>query len=723
MESTVNGSEQKSTVLSSLTGGLSIRSKLMLAFMLMIALTLAVSAITLISQTFANRTIDDLVQVHGKIARLSLQTDKTLRIMQGMEKDFLLKYQKIGIQEAKETYLTPFTEYGGQAYQTIYQIQELAQSQKNENEIKAAQTAMNAINEYLSAFIGTVNILELRADKEFGELVKLQESLDALSANKEYFNSIALRNSYYNIESLIQQYLPNPDTESAKKVFTARDDFTEIILLSDLSPAIKERVVAQIEELSKWFKEVTNTDEVISARIADYEAAAKKANPVIASFLSTAVKNENIATQQMEESTTLIRNIVIGVGILAILVGIIIAIKISRGLTNQVNHIVELLSEIGMGNFEARTEVVSNDELGSMAATLNAMLDNITVLIQSQAERDAIQDSIMKLLEEISSLTDGDLTARAEVTEDMTGAIADSFNAMTDQLSDIIRKVKDATASVDDTSEEVSKQTITLANKNIEQSRKVTNAIQAIENMSESIKNVSDNALQSANVSEMSRMNAREGAEAVRKTNAAMSEIREQINETARSIKRLGESSMEIGNVIQIINDIADRTSILALNASIQAAMAGDAGHGFAVVADEVQRLAESSGNSTKQIEALVKNIQAEIKNVSSRMDESISTVVEGTQLADDAHAKLQEIEEVSNELADLIEAITTSATEQVLVSESISSTMHEIGEVSKESSRSSQETATSMDILIRTAHDLRSAVEMFKVSDTPQAA
>lgn len=723
MESTVNGSEQNGAVLSSLTEGLSIRSKLMLAFMLMIALTLAVSAITLISQTFANRTIDDLVQVHGKIARLSLQTEKTLRVMQGMEKDFLLKYQKIGIQEAKETFLTPFTEHGGQAYQTIYQIQQLADSKQDDNAVKAAQTAMDSINEYLSAFIGTVNILELRADKEFGELVKLQESLKALGANEEYYDSIALRNSYYTLDSFIQEYLPNPNRDFAKTVFSARDDFTEMILLSDLSPVIKERIVGQIEEFSKWFTEVANTDEVIVARIAAYEAAALKADPVIASFLSTAVKNETLARQQMEDTTALIQKVVIAVGALAILLGIFIAIKLSRGLTTQVNHIVELLSEIGMGNFDARTEVVSNDELGSMASTLNAMLDNITVLIQSQAERDAIQESIMKLLEEISALTDGDLTARAEVTEDMTGAIADSFNAMSDQLSDIIRKVKQATASVDDTSEDVSKQTITLANKNIEQSRKVTNAIQAIENMSESIRNVSDNALQSANVSEMSRMNAREGAEAVRKTNAAMSDIREQINETARSIKRLGESSMEIGNVIQIINDIADRTSILALNASIQAAMAGDAGHGFAVVADEVQRLAESSGNSTKQIEALVKNIQAEIKNVSTRMDESISTVVEGTQLADDAHAKLQEIEEVSNELADLIEAITTSATEQVLVSETISSTMHEIGEVSKESSRSSQETATSMDVLSRTARDLRSAVEMFKVSDTAQAA
>ncbi len=720
MESTSTEASSKSSLLARLTGNLSIRSKLMLAFMIMIALTLAVVAITLTSQTYANKTIDDLVHVHGKIARLSLQTDKTLRVMQGMEKDFLLKYQKMGIQEAKATYLVPFTEHGGLAYQTIYQIQQLA---TNDSDRNAAQTAMDAINEYLSAFIGTVNILELRADKEFGELVKLQESIDALQTGVDSFNLIDLRNSYHQLKSALQNYLILPGRDAINAVTTARDDFTAMVATSDLSDPLKEQAALQIEEFSKWFTEVTNTDEVIAARITAYETAAHKADPVIETFLSSAIDKEKAATAQMETSTNLIQKIVLGVGGVAILLGILIAVQLSRGLTQQVNHIVTLLGEIGMGNFEARTEVVSNDELGSMASTLNAMLDNITVLIQSQAERDAIQDSIMKLLEEISALTEGDLTARAEVTEDMTGAIADSFNAMTDQLSDIIRKVKLATASVDDTSEDVSKQTITLANKNIEQSRKVSNAIQAIETMAESIKNVSDNAKQSANVSEMSRLNAREGAEAVQKTNSAMSEIREQINETARSIKRLGESSMEIGNVIQIINDIADRTSILALNASIQAAMAGDAGHGFAVVADEVQRLAESSGNSTKQIEALVKNIQTEIKNVSTRMDESIGKVVLGSQLADGAHAKLQEIELVSNQLADLIESISTSAIDQVRASEAISSTMMEIGEVTAESSRSSQETATSMDMLSRTARDLRSAVEMFKISDTPQAA
>lgn len=706
-------------VSSQLAGHRRIRAKLLWSFTALIALTLVVIAITLISQTYAQKTIDDLVLVYGKIARLSLETEKTLRVMQGLEKDFLLNHEKIGIREAKEVYLNPFIASGGDAYQTLYQIQQLA---KTSQDAEAAQTAMDAINEYLSAFVGTVNILELRVDKEFGELVKLRQSLDALGATATNLGQSPVLNGFYQLKAVLQDYLMVPDRDKLAAVKSQKATFTGLIDQLQGLGEKKAKISEQLAEFDKWFVEVTNTDGIIAARISGYQDAAKRAEPVIKSFLDYSAANEKKATADMEGTAALVKKIVLGVGIVSILLAVFIAVKLSRGLTNQVNHIMTLLAEIGLGNFHARTPVVSNDELGVMASTLNGMLDNITVLIQSQEERDAIQESIMKLLEDISTLTDGDFTSRAEVTEDMTGAIADSFNAMADQFSDIISKVKVATESVDITSEEVANQTMVLASKNIEQVKGVTAAVAAIEQMVDSIRAVANNAQKSASVSRQSRVNAQEGAQAVIETNKAMTEIREQINETARSIKRLGETSLEIGNIVQIIDEIADRTSILALNASIQAAMAGEAGHGFAVVADEVQRLADSSGNSTKQIELLVKSIQTEIKEVSNRIDESIGKVVQGSKLADGAHEKLQEIEQVSNDLAELIEAITAATTSQVQVTETIAQTMKEVGEVSRESSLSSQDTAASMSILSQTARDLRSAVEAFKVAD-PTAA
>ncbi len=410
--------------------------------------------------------------------------------------------------------------------------------------------------------------------------------------------------------------------------------------------------------------------------------------------------------------------IIAGTMAMAVLLVVGGAYFLSGGLTRQIKHIMALLSEIGIGNFSARCKVVSRDELGVMANSLNAMLDNVMHLIQSSEERDEMQNSIMRLLTDISALTEGDLTIRAEVTEDMTGAIADSFNTMAEQLSHLVSDVKKSTLEVSTTSRAVSETTIEMSKSSDEHAIKIKDAVKAIGEMSQSIHLVSEHASESARVSDQAMQNALSGAEAVRETNTAMNEIRERVQEAARAIKRLGESSQEIGNIVQIINDIADRTSILALNASIQAAMAGDAGRGFAVVADEVQRLAEQSTNSTKQIETLVKNIQGEISEAGSRMEDSIQRVVQGTQLADGAHNKLEEIESVSAHLAELVQAISMAAKEQAESSESISETMRNVGEISSQASMQGRQTALSITNLAKTSEQLRDSVEVFKLDE-----
>ena len=387
-------------------------------------------------------------------------------------------------------------------------------------------------------------------------------------------------------------------------------------------------------------------------------------------------------------------------------------------IVRPVRRIMNLFSEIGLGNFDARVNVKARDEIGEMATSLNAMLDNTLVLIQSREERDAIQSSIMKLLDEISGLAEGDLTRRAEVTAEITGAIADSFNTMAEQLNDVVRNVKQATDEVTTTTEGVHTTTQQLSDASEKQARRVSNTIKVINEMAESIKHVADNAVKSSAVSKRSTVNAKEGAVAVQSTNNAMNAIRDNVQETARSIKRLGESSQEIGNIVQLINDISDRTSILALNASIQAAMAGDAGRGFAVVAEEVQRLAERSANATKQIDTLIKNIQGEINEAGTSMEESIQRVVEGSKLADNAHKKLEEIESVSNKLARLIQSISNAATRQSRASENITKNMEQMGVVSSYNLTASRRTASAITRLAETSKELAASVETFKVVD-----
>ncbi|MDL2274846.1 methyl-accepting chemotaxis protein [Desulfosarcina sp. OttesenSCG-928-G10] len=486
---------------------------------------------------------------------------------------------------------------------------------------------------------------------------------------------------------------------------------------------MQSALLVQIGEFAKWFSNIIATDDMTTRRLLAEQEAVRQAEAGSQRLLQKAEAGEAAAVARMQAAEAFVQKMVIGVGIAAILLGLLIFFLLAKGLTRQVELIMNLLGEMGIGNFAARAEVVSTDELGRMAEALNGMLDSITALIQSQEERDAIQESIMNLMEEISALTEGDLTARAAVTEDLTGAIADSFNTMAEQFGNIVRQVQAATLSVDATATDVSRRTTDLAVKSTDQVQQVNAAIKAINTMADSIRQVSQHAARSAEVSEISRSSAREGAQAVDQTNHAMDEIREQINETARSIKRLGESSMEIGNVVEIINNIADRTSILALNASIQAAMAGDAGYGFAVVAEEVQRLSESSSNSTKQIDMLVKSIQSEIRDASNRMDESISKVVQGSRLADGAHEKLQQIETVSNQLADLIGAITQAAAQQVRMSENLVKNMVAVGGVSDETSKTSKETESMMRLLGTTASKLREAVQAFKIESARPTA
>ena len=699
--------------LSVLTDRLNIRGKLMVAFAVMIALTLVIVVIDTIALRFANTTIDNLVQVDGKIARLSLDIERTVRVMNGHEKDFLLNYNRIGIAEAKRQHLNKAIAVGGEVYQKLYEIQQLT---TDPGDKASAQRAMDAVNNYLATFLSVANILELRADPETGEMTHLRQSIEVMRNSMSTVTSPRLHTVFQSMLFYMQDYAIVSDSQLGEQVLSEAEAFKEMIGSWTDNPALRTTLLTQLGDVTKWFTAIIKTDETIAERTEAYQQSFVQAEPIIRAFLKNASDREEQAVTRMEDAGTFVQRMVIGVGIVAVLLGLFISFGLSKGLTRQINLIMDLLSEMGMGNFTERTEVVSNDELGEMATALNSMLDSITALIQSQEERDAIQASIMNLMDEISALTEGDLTVRAEVTEDITGSIADAFNTMADQFGNIVRQVQSATFSVDATATDVSNRTSDLAAKSTDQAQQVDMAILAINEMAASVRQVSQNAVRSAEVSEMSRSNAREGADAVDRTNRAMDEIREQINETARSIKRLGESSMEIGNVVEIINNIADRTSILALNASIQAAMAGDAGYGFAVVAEEVQRLAESSSNSTKQIDTLVKSIQSEIKDVSNRMDESISKVVQGSRLADGAHEKLQQIEIVSNQLADLIEAITQAAAQQVQMSERLVENMVAVGGVSDETSKTSQETANLMTLLNTTASKLRDAVEEFKI-------
>lgn len=334
----------------------------------------------------------------------------------------------------------------------------------------------------------------------------------------------------------------------------------------------------------------------------------------------------------------------------------------------------------------------------------------------SEQENRRNQDAILRLLNEMGSLAEGDLTVRASVTEDVTGAIADSINFAIEELRGLVDRINAAT-------EELTKATVVahgIADRLYEasqrQSRQIRLASESTLQMAQSIAEVEQSAAQSAQVAQQSLAAAENGARSVQSQIAGMNDIRTQIQDTSKRIKRLGESSLEISEIVELISSITEQTNVLALNAAIQAAAAGESGRGFAVVAEEVQRLAERSGEAARQIEAIVKSIQADAQAAVSAMETSTAGVVEGARLSDAAGQALDEIGRVSGELAGLIGGISAQTRQQSASVLAVTHGMRDILQITEETTAGTNETNVSIARLAALAAELRNSAARFKV-------
>lgn len=326
------------------------------------------------------------------------------------------------------------------------------------------------------------------------------------------------------------------------------------------------------------------------------------------------------------------------------------------------------------------------------------------------------QDAILRLMNELGDLADGDLTVTATVSEDITGAIADSINYTIEEFRVLVGRINDAAGRVTTATGIAQHTSDELLDATRRQSVEIQDAGHSVLTMAGSMSKVSGDADESAQVALRSLAAAGKGAQAVQDSIKGMNEIREQIQETSKRIKRLGESSQEIGEIVELISDITEQTNVLALNAAIQAASAGDAGRGFTVVAEEVQRLAERSGEATKQIAAIVKTIQTDTHGAVSAMEESTRGVVEGAKLSDAAGQALAEIGEVSQNLAELIDNISQATREQAESATSVADKMQDILRITEQTTIGTQKTASAVGELAGLATELKGSVAGFKV-------
>ena len=341
-------------------------------------------------------------------------------------------------------------------------------------------------------------------------------------------------------------------------------------------------------------------------------------------------------------------------------------------------------------------------------------IQNVSTEAEFRAKRD--QDAILRLMDELAEFSNGDLTVEAQVTEDFTGAIADSVNYAIESMRELVGTINRTSTQVSNASNSTRLIAEQMQTSSTEQAQKIHSIAKIISDMVRSLDRVAMSTADSAEIAHNSVSIAREGAQQVRNTINGMNNIRGNIQETRTLIKRLGESSQEIGNIVEIIKSIADQTNILALNAAIQANSAGEAGRGFAVVADEVQRLAERSSNATKRIEGLVKTIQNDTNAAVASMERSTKEVVDGANIAEEAGTALSKIEDVSTSLASLIERVSESTRKVSTMAENIASDMSQINQMAVTTTENVIKTSDSIENLSVLSQELKNSVSGFKL-------
>lgn len=405
-----------------------------------------------------------------------------------------------------------------------------------------------------------------------------------------------------------------------------------------------------------------------------------------------------------------------------------IAIQLKNQTGKRYRELLERLNDqcqqMSNGDFETPLQVGGNDDVGMLALRFDRMRSVLGDRINRQEkrlttleqQREGLQNQVIRLLDDVEGVAHGDLTVQAEVTADVLGAVADSFNLTIQNLREIVAQVRDAALQVNAAATDNEQSAKNLSAEALHQAEELAAALNSVQIMTESIQRVAISANEAESVARAASQTALKGGEAVDKTLSGILRIRETVAETTRKVKKLAESSQEISKIVALISQVASRTNLLALNASIEAARAGQAGRGFAIVADEVRQLADRAAKSSKEIEQIVLKIQSETGLVMTAMEEGTQQVIQGTRLAEQARGALDEIIKVSTKIDDLVQSITADTVQQTAMSRSMAEVMQSVETTAQNTSQEAQQVAASLQGLVNIAGTLRESVDRFRL-------
>ena len=411
-------------------------------------------------------------------------------------------------------------------------------------------------------------------------------------------------------------------------------------------------------------------------------------------------------------------------GLLVLVIAMVITFAVlSSKVAKPVKELTEFSERMAAGDYRATADIESSDDFGFIAQNMNRTAEKISKAVFNQEAQENLQRSVTDFLTIVSQIARGDLTLRGKVTNDALGNVVDSVNYMLDNFTKVLERVRKGALDVSSSSNEILVASEQMLNGAVQQDQEITNTSSAVEELTVSMKQVSNNAEASAEAARRALDAAEQGNRAVRDTLDGMQRIRASVQATAKKIKSLGDRSLEISEIISVINDITEQTNLLALNAAIEAARAGEAGRGFAVVADEVRKLAEHSRNATKDIAALIKAIQAETNEAVVVMEEGTKEVEVGARLADQAGKALEAISSVVRQSAELVQEISLASKQQVRGTEGVANAMQIISNITRQTSQGARQTARTVEELVKLSEQLNEALSQFRVSTSAAPA
>src|SRR6202162_112775 len=407
----------------------------------------------------------------------------------------------------------------------------------------------------------------------------------------------------------------------------------------------------------------------------------------------------------------------VGAVVLALVASVSLVYVLSKRVLTPVAEIATFSERLVAGNVRARVEIASADEFGFIAENFNRSAAKVAHAVTNQQAQDSLQRSITDLLNTISQVARGDLNIRGKVSNDALGNVVDSVNFMLDNFTKVLERVRKAAVDVSTSANQILEAADDMTAGATQQDQEITNTSSAVEELTVSMKQVSNNAEASAEAARRALDAAEQGTRAVRDTLEGMQRIRASVQATAKKIKSLGDRSLEISEIINVINDITEQTNLLALNAAIEAARAGEAGRGFAVVADEVRKLAEHSRSATKDIAALIKAIQAETNEAVVVMEDGTKEVEGGAQLADQAGRALDGISSVVRQSAELVQEISMASKQQVRGTEGVAHAMQIISNITRQTSQGTRGTVATVSQLVKLSDQLNDGLAQFRAS------